>query len=260
MTAEDIDGGSVALEIEERPEGPVARLIIDHARRRNAIGPAVIAALGARAAEIAADGAIRLVVLSGHGSTFASGANVKVMAGLDADGARAFITQLHQAIDAIRRLPVPVIAVLRGHCYGAAMELAAACDMRIADTTLVAGMPEVRVGIPSVIEASLLPRLIGWGRTSEALFTGRDIAAEEALAIGFVERLVAPDALDRAVEDWIGAILACEPAAIRAQKAVMLGWNPDAGAGIPASIEAFARTYATGAPTRAMAPFRKPRP
>ncbi|NIQ97214.1 MAG: enoyl-CoA hydratase, partial [Desulfuromonadales bacterium] len=70
---------------------------------------------------------------------------------LDEETARGFITSLHQAIDAVRRIPVPVIAMLRGYCFGGAMELAAACDMRIADTTLQAGMPEVRLGIPSVI-------------------------------------------------------------------------------------------------------------
>lgn len=251
-----IDGGTVNLRLEEIPEGAIAHLEIDHAQRRNAIGPAVIAALTERAGEIRANDQIRLVVLSGKGGTFAAGANVKVMARLDPDGARTFITSLHRAIHAVRTLPVPVIACLQGHCVGAAMELAAACDMRLADTTLVASMPEVRVGIPSVIEAALLPRLIGWGKTSELLLTGREIHAEEAERLGFVERLTAPEDLEAALADWTGAILACEPAAITAQKQVMLGWNPDAGAGIPASIEAFARTYSSGAPTRAMARFR----
>ena len=251
------DGGTVRLDIEETDDGPVAHLVIDHTRRRNAIGPAVIAALIERCAEIAAQDDIRLVILSGEGDVFAAGANVKVMAGLDPEEARTFITSLHHAIDAVRCLPVPVIARIRGHCVGAAMELAAACDMRAADTTLVAGMPEVRVGIPSVIEACLLPRLIGWGRTSELLLTGRDIGAEEARAIGFVERVSAPEDLHATVDEWTTQILACEPAAIRAQKAVMLGWNPDARAGVDASIEAYAQTYTTGAPARAMAHFVK---
>ena len=251
------DGGSVRLDLEDTAQGPVAHLVIDHTRRRNAIGPAVITAPIERCAEIAANEDIRLVVLSGEGKVFAAGANVKVMAGLTSDEARAFITSLHHAIDAVRRLPVPVIAKIRGHCVGAAMELVAACDMRAADTTLVAGMPEVRVGIPSVIEACLLPRLIGWGRTSELLLTGRDIDAEEARSIGFVERVTEPGGLDDAVAEWVGQILVCEPAAIRAQKAVMLGWNPDAQAGISASIEAYAQTYTTGAPARAMAHFVK---
>ena len=255
MTDADIDGGTVRLDIEETARGPVAHLTLDHARRRNAIGPAVIAALTARTAEIATRDDIRLVTLRGTGGTFAAGANVKVMATLDPEGARAFITSLGEAIDSVRTLPVPVIAILQGHCVGAAMELAAACDMRVAAPDLVAGMPEVRVGIPSVIQANLLPRLIGWGRTSELLLTGRDIGAEEALAMGFVER-IAPDPT-AAAQDWIDQILACEPAAIRAQKQVMLGWNPDAKAGHAASIDAFAATFETGAPARALGKILK---
>lgn len=259
MTPPDIDGGTVRLDIEETGQGPIAHLVIDHARRRNAIGPAVISALGARCTEIAARDDIRLVTLRGDGDVFAAGANVKVMAGLDPDAARNFISALGQAIEAVRTLPVPTIAIMRGHAVGAAMELGAACDMRIGDSSLVTGMPEVRVGIPSVIQASLLPRLIGWGRTSEILFTGREISAEEALQIGYLENLVAPEDLDIAIRAWIDAILACEPAAIRAQKQVMLGWNPDAQAGIPASIDVYAATFTTGAPARAMAHFVKPK-
>jgi citrate lyase subunit beta/citryl-CoA lyase len=239
----DIDGGTVRLDIATTAQGPVAHLVIDHNRRRNAIGPAVIAALTARCAEIASRDDIRLVTLRGEGGIFAAGANVKVMAGLDPDGARAFITSLGEAIEAMRTLPVPTIAIMQGHAVGAAMELGAACDIRIADTTLVTGMPEVRVGIPSVIQASLLPRLIGWGRTSEILLTGRDISAEEALAIGYLERLTQPEDLEDAVCAWTDGILACEPAAIRAQKEVMLCWNPDAQAGIEASIDVYAATF-----------------
>ena len=195
---------------------------------------------------------LRLVTLRGAGGTFASGANIKVMAGLDTDGARVFITSLFHAIEAVRRLPVPVIAVLQGHCYGAAMELAAACDMRVADTSLVSGMPEVRVGIPSVIQANLLPRLIGWGRTSELLLTGRDVKGKENLEIGFVERMVPKTKLKAALAEWTDAILACAPAAVRAQKRVMQGWEADEKAGINASIDAFARSYLTGEPAKYM--------
>lgn len=248
------DGGTVTLQIEETAHGPLAHLILDHPQRRNAIGPIVIASLKARAEEISARDDIRAVTLRGRGGTFAAGANVKVMARLSAPEARAFITSLHHAIDAVRRIPVPVIAILEGNCYGAAMELAAACDMRVAGPTLVAGMPEVRVGLPSVIEACLLPRLIGWGKTSELLLTGRDIGAEEARAISFVEAL-SPDPATTA-RAWLDQILPCQPAAIRAQKRVLLAWQPDDRAGIPASIDAFEDTFKTGAPARALARFR----
>lgn len=250
------DGGTVTLDIEQTAHGPVAHLVIEHQARRNAIGPSVIAALTHHATALADDPDLRLVTLRGAGGIFAAGANVKVMAGLDADGARAFITSLHRAIDAVRALPVPVIAVLQGHCFGAAMELAAACDMRLSDHSLRAGMPEVRVGIPSVIEACLLPRLIGWGKTSELLLTGRTIDAQEAHAIGFVERVAEGD-IDAALAGWRDDILASGPAAIRAQKAVMRGWERDDRPGIAASIDAFARSFLTDEPARYLAPLTR---
>ena len=243
-----MDGGTVNLTRADTDRGWIAHLEIDHTRRRNAIGPLVIAALQERCSEITGDPDLRAVTLRGADGFFAAGANVKVMATLNPESARAFITSLHHAIDAVRRLPVPVIAVLQGRCYGAAMELAAACDMRIADTSLIAGMPEVRVGLPSVIEACLLPRLVGWGRTSELLLTGRDVDAQECRDIGFVERLVAPAALDAGLQGWLDDILAAAPHAVRNQKSVMQGWERDLSAGIAASIAAFGTSFETGEP------------
>ncbi|MEM9062005.1 MAG: enoyl-CoA hydratase-related protein [Pseudomonadota bacterium] len=249
------DGGTVRCDIEDRPEGPIAHLRIDHPERRNALGPAVVAALTEQATRLHDMPELRIVTLRGSGAMFSAGANVKILAGLDPDGARAFISALHGAIDAVRRIPVPVIAVLEGRCYGGAMELAAACDMRLAAETLISGMPEVRVGIPSVIEACLLPRLIGWGKTSELLFTGRDVVGAENREIGFVERMAPHDEVDAALEEWTGMILACAPGAVRAQKRVMQGWEPDDGPGIAASIEAFALSYRGDEPARYLAPF-----
>lgn len=252
MASDTNDGGTVTMTREKTPQGTVAHLAIDHQRLRNAIGPAVIAAMVDRAGELAADPDLRAVTLRGAGPTFAAGANVKVMRTLDAAGGRAFITSLHDAIDAIRRLPVPVIAVLHGHCFGAAMELAAACDMRVAASDLVSGMPEVRVGVPSVIQANLLPRLIGWGRTSELLLTGRTVEGKENLDIGFVERMVPAGEIDAAAQDWLEMILASAPEAVRAQKRVLNGWEGDEGPGIRNSIQEFGAAFDTGEPGRYM--------
>ncbi len=251
------DIGTVDLAVEETAGGRVARQALSNPAKLNALSPGVVAALTARAGELARDGGLRVVVLSGAGGrAFAAGADLAVLAGLDEAGARAFITALHQAIDAVRRLPCPVIAMLRGPCLGGAMELAAACDMRIADTTLVAGMPEVRVGMPSVIEACLLPRLVGWGKASELVLTGENMLAQEALRTGFVQRLCGPEELEDQTQRWIDAILAAGPGAVRAQKRIMRGWEelaePDA---IAASIDEFAGAFRTGEPAELMRPF-----
>jgi enoyl-CoA hydratase len=248
---------TVELTVEETPQGRLAWLALSNPRKLNALSPELIMALHARAANLAEDESLRAVVLAGAGGrAFAAGADLTILAHLDAETGRGFITALHQAVDAVRRLPVPVVAMLRGPCLGGAMELAAACDIRIADTTLKAGMPEVRVGIPSVIEACLLPRLVGAGKAAELVLTGDAIGAEEALRVGFVQRLVAPEALERETRRLIQSILDSGPGAIRAQKRVMRGWEelPETEA-TARSIDEFAAMFPTGEPAEYMRPF-----
>jgi enoyl-CoA hydratase/carnithine racemase len=134
-------------------------------------------------------------------------------------------TLTHRVCEAIRRTPVPVIARVNGWCLGAGLEIAASCDMRAAAETARFGMPEVLFGLPSGMEACLLPQLIGWGKTRELVFTGRHIDSAEALRCHLVERVVASEKLDEAVEDWIVAILLAGPEAIRAQKALVRDWE-----------------------------------
>ena len=110
-------------------------------------------------------------------------------------------------------------------------------------------MPEVQVGIPSVIEAVLLPRLIGWGKTNELLFTGKIISAEEAECMRFVERVVEPDQLDHALSEWTTAILNAGPRAIASQKSLVRRWESlDINEGVRAGIDAFAQAYTTDEP------------
>src|SRR5438045_9453273 len=101
------------------------------------------------------------------------------MAALDKSSARGFIARLHAASAALRQLPVPVIARINGYCLGAGLEIAASCDLRVAADHSTFGMPEVRVGIPSVIEAALLPCLIGWGKAAELIYTGESVSAAQ---------------------------------------------------------------------------------
>jgi len=140
---------------------------------------------------------------------------------LNAEQALVEHTLTHVANESIRMLPVPVIARINGWCLGFGMELAAACDMRVGVDTAKFGMPEVRVGIPSGMEANLLPALIGWGKTAELIFTGDIIDAAEAYRCGFLQKLVAVTELDAAVEKMVSSILLAGPRAIRLQKPLM---------------------------------------
>jgi len=239
--------------------GRVVRCTLDRPPL-NLFDPGLIAALRATFVELAADPTVGLVVLSGAGRAFTAGMNVNILRDLDAAGAEALITSLHDAIDAVHRAPFPVIAAINGAALGAGFELALACDLRVAATGAVLGLPEVRVGVPSVIQAALLPPLIGPGRAAELLLTGATIGAEQALAWGLVNRVVAPAELERAVEELVDPIVASGPEAIRLQKQLIIRWREsDLTAAVRAGIEAFAACYAGSEGATAFLEKRAPR-
>ena len=164
---------TVQVEIDEQSGGRVARVTIDNRRRLNCLSTPLIVELRGAFEKLSDDRTLRAVVLTGAGErAFIGGADLNELGAFCADSARLFITRLHQACDAIRKCPVPVIGRINGFCLGAGLEVAASCDMRAAADNATFGMPEVHMGIPSVIEAALLPGLIGWGRTREMLLTG----------------------------------------------------------------------------------------
>jgi len=149
----------------------------------------------------------------------------------------------------VRDRPVPVIAKKDGPCLGGALELAVSCDMRGASERSTFAMPEVQAGIPSVIEAALLPRLMGWGRASELLYTGRTPTAEEALDSGIIEKVASPANLDHAVAAWTDAILPAGPKAIRTQKRLMRRWEQVmVDEAIEVGVASFREAYSSNEP------------
>jgi 1,4-dihydroxy-2-naphthoyl-CoA synthase len=167
-----ISHANVRYETHDR--GRIAHVTVDHAAKLNSLSSEVMDQFVDRFRGLAADPALRAVVLTGAGDkAFIGGANIDEMAALGSpQAARAFILKVHGCCDAIRQTPVPVIAAVNGWCLGAGLEVAAACDLRLAADTAQFGMPEVKLGLPSVVEAALLPSLIGWGRTRRILMTG----------------------------------------------------------------------------------------
>src|SRR6202035_3447200 len=130
--------------------------------------------------------------------------------------------------------------------------------MRAAADTAKFGMPEVLFGLPSGMEACLLPQLIGWGKTRELVFTGRHIDAREAAECHLIERVVPPAALDAAVEDWVAAILSAGLNAIRAQKDLMRDWERMSIAdAVQQGIRAAAAAHGTDEPKRLMEAFTR---
>ncbi len=251
----------IRSELEARAGGSVARVTIDHPSKLNILTPAVLRRFSEEIHSLEKERNLRAVVLTGAGEkAFVGGADLETLGSLDPASAREFIGQVHAACAALRDCAVPVVARINGWCLGAGLELAASCDLRIAADTAVFGMPEVRLGIPSVVEAALLPRLVGAGRARWLVMTGETIGAREALAWGLIEKVVKSNELDVCVNSTLDSILAGEPEAIRAQKRLCKLWEEAPLAdSIRASIDEFARSYESGEPLRRVAAFRAAR-
>jgi enoyl-CoA hydratase len=242
---------------EQRDGARIARVTVCNAGKLNILGSPLIQVLTDAFATLSSDASLRAVVLAGEGDrAFIGGADIAEMAELNMETARAFIVRLHRVCCCIRELPVPVVARLQGWTLGAGLEVAAACDLRIASQTARFGMPEVRVGIPSVIEAALLPQLIGWGRTRRLLLTGAAIDATTALAWGMVEEVAPSEQPDEAINAVLDAILAGCPRAIRQQKALIREWEElTLKAAIAQSVDYFAEAWRDPEPRAAMRRF-----
>src|SRR5450432_4333282 len=211
--------------VDSDPRG-VVRLTICTAGALNILGSAVINGVRKGLELLATEPPIRVLVIAGQSEkSMIGGADIKEMAKLDQASAEKFIIGLRDLCEAVRAFPAPVIARMPGWCLGGGLEFAAACDFRIAAHDAKFGMPEVRVGIPSVIHAALLPRLIGWGRTRWLLMTAENIDAPTALGWGLVDAVAPPGGLDEAVEHTVKAVLECGPEALRAQKALLREWE-----------------------------------
>jgi enoyl-CoA hydratase len=247
------------VRLDQRVGGVVATLTIDNQAKLNTLDRALMTEIIGKVEALYPREDLRALVLTGAGEkAFIGGASIPEMAALNRDTARDFITLVHRACNVLRKLPVPVIARIDGYALGAGLEVAVSCDLRVATTRAKFGMPETKVGIPSVVEAALVPQLIGYGRARELLMLGEIIDAETALRWGLVERVVAPDALDSEVEKTVASIFAAGAQAVRAQKTLMQQWEKlPIDRAIEAGIDAFARAFENDEPTRMLSAFAK---
>lgn len=235
----------------------IGSLQLTDAGKLNILGSAAIAELRVALARLAVQKQLRVLVLRGSGEQDSfGGADIHEMATLKRHSAKAFIANLASLCDAVAQLPVPVIARLSGWSLGGGLEVAMACDLRLADDSAKFGMPEVKVGIPSVIHASLLPRLIGQSRAQWLLLCGDHIDAAKAEDWGLVHERCAVGELDALVDKRARALADLPPQALRQQKRLLSVWQTVAPAkAIADSIEEFARAYNSGEPQLLMGEF-----
>lgn len=235
----------------------VANVTIRNTGTLNILHSAAIEAVRLALEELAQDDHVRVVILRcASEKAFIGGADIKEMATLDQATAERFITGLGGLCEAVRLFPVPVIARIPGWCLGGGLEVAAACDLRVAAPDAKFAMPEVRVGIPSVIHAALLPRLVGVGRARWLVMTAATIDAPTALAWGLIDAIAEPGKLDLAVDAAVASLLECGHEALKAQKVLCRQWEElplqDC---IRNSVAIFGQAFLTGEPQGHMRTF-----
>jgi 2-oxoglutaroyl-CoA hydrolase len=202
----------------DRDDRGVATVTLDDPAKMNRVPLAARGQLAHLFAETAEDEAVRYVVLTGAGENFSAGGDIAAFL----DATPEHLSRLAWNVAAPERFPKPVIAKLRGYCLGVGLELALACDFRVAADDVQLGLPEVGLGmIPGSGGTQRLARLVGLGRAKDVVMRRRRITAEEALAWGLVSEVVPARALDAAVDSVISDLDQLSPLALRMAKRVL---------------------------------------
>lgn len=242
----------------EQPEAGIVLLTVNRPKALNALNAATLVELERVVAGFAADPAVRALLVTGAGDrAFVAGADIAEMQPMSADQALAFSQRGMRVMHALEALPVPVIALVNGYALGGGCELAMACDWIIASERALFGQPEVNLGIPPGFGGTQrLLRLVGRARAMELVTTGRQVKADEALAIGLANQVVPAGELRETGLAAARAIVAKGPVAVKlAKQAVQRGQDLDLGNACAYESAQFAQAFATADQKEGMQAF-----
>jgi enoyl-CoA hydratase/carnithine racemase len=245
-------GDEVRIEVSDG----VAVLRLDRPRM-NALNASIQRDIGAAAVQLDGRDDVAAVVLTGGDQVFAAGADIKEMVELSVDDMRQRSVVLQDTFAAVARIGKPVVAAINGYALGGGCELALCADIRIASTEAVLGQPEIKLGIiPGAGGTQRLSRLVGPARAKELIFTGRFVAAEEALQIGLVDQVVPPADVIPTATAWARQFVGAASVALRAAKtAIDDGLDRDLAAGLELERTLFAELFETEDRTIGMTSF-----
>jgi methylglutaconyl-CoA hydratase len=247
----------------EKDDGGVCRLTLARPEAMNALDRATVDALAETAVALRDDRAVRVVIVGALGDrAFSAGADLKERAGMASDQVAEAVAAISRTIQAVAEIPVPTIAAINGAALGGGLELALACDLRVASSTATMGLPETTLAIiPGGGGTQRLPRIAGVARAKDLIFTGRRINAGEALEYGIVHEVVAPDELRTRATTLARTIASNGPVAVRAAKeAIVRGIELPVGQGLALEQTLYGRTIDTKDRLEGLAAFREKRP
>ncbi|MGR3206831.1 enoyl-CoA hydratase [Bacillus glycinifermentans] len=243
-------------------QGKIAVLTLNRPHAANSLSLELLGELRGLLRDIKSDPAIRCVIITGKGDrTFCAGADLKERARMNRTEAKQAVSLIQSVIHEIEALPQPVIASLNGSALGGGLELALACDIRVAADHIEAGLPETTLAIiPGAGGTQRLPRLIGRGKAKELIYTGRRISAQTARDIGLVEHVVPLSELKERTEDIAQTIAANGPVAVRQAKlAINKGIETDIETGLAIEQQAYEATIPTSDRTEGLKAFAEKR-
>ena len=259
MSEEVIEHG-----ITQEMRGAIAVWTLDRPDRMNALSRATVRELGRLAREAASDGNVRAIVITGSGDrAFCAGADLKERKGMSTEEVRDFLGLYRSAFDAIDRCPKPVVAAINGVAFGGGLEVALACDLRVMSPTATIGLTEVSLAIiPGAGGTQRLPRVVGEARAKELILLARRLEANEALAIGLINRVAAEgqSALDCALDLCAPFEHAAPIAVAAALEAIDGAADLSLDAGLLHERRCYERTLASEDRLEALAAFREKRP
>ncbi len=227
----------------------IAKLTINRPEVRNALNKAARREIRIALEDIKQDKKIQVLVITGAGDrAFMSGMDITELKDASPIEIEEFVSTLGQQLYAdLENLDIPLIAMINGYCLAGGCELAMACDIRIASDNAKFGLPEINIGIiPGGGATQRLPRLVGWGKAKEMMYTGKIIDAAEAERIGLVDRVVPQDKLEETVSQLAETIASKSPLMIKLlKKAINRGMYTDLAAGLSYEKDNFALCFAT---------------
>ena len=240
----------------------VLTITMNRPKALNALNRDTLSELADAFTKIAADDAVKAVIITGEGRAFVAGADISQMKDLSVLEGRDMTRQGQGVMNQIEALEKPVIAAVNGYALGGGCELAMACDIRIASSKAVFGQPEVNLGIiPGFGGTQRLPRIIGKGNAKYYCMTAENIRADEALRLGLVSKVVEPEELLAEANRIAELILSKAPIAIKAVKlAINNGMDTDQDTGIAYEAEVYTTSFASQDRIEGMTAFVEKRP
>jgi methylglutaconyl-CoA hydratase len=218
-------------------EGPVARITLNRPEKRNALNAAVIAGVKEKLREASQDERVRVVVITGAGKDFCSGADLSALQKIAGATVAENTEDARSLLDLfllIRQIPVPVVAAVRGRALAGGAGLATACDIVLATTSARFGYPEVKIGFVPAMVMAILRRNVSEKRAFELITRGAEISAEQAKSYGLVNQVFADESFDGEVASYVGEFEKLSRSAISLTKTLLYQID---GLSFPAALE-----------------------